>query len=59
MLTTAQAAAKLKVTRRRVLALIKAKRLPAEKVGRDWLIEERNLSLVKDRRPGRPSRAES
>lgn len=54
MLTTTQAAAILKVSRRRVVALISAKRLPAEKLGRDWLIRPEDLDIVKVRRPGRP-----
>jgi excisionase family DNA binding protein len=54
MLTTAQAAAILQVSRRRVEALISASRLPAQKFGRDWLIRPEDLELVKVRRPGRP-----
>ncbi len=54
MITTAQAATILQVSRRRVEALINAKRLPAEKIGRDWLIRPEDLELVKVRRPGRP-----
>ena len=54
MLTTAQAAAILQVSRSRILKLIDAKRLPAEKIGRDWLIRLEDLELVKVRRPGRP-----
>jgi excisionase family DNA binding protein len=57
MLTTAQAADQLGVTVRRVQALINAGRLPAQKVGRDWLIEEKDLRLVEDRKPGRPAAA--
>lgn len=53
LITTAQAAAYLGVTVRRVQALIKARRLPAEKVGRDWLIDEMRLNEVGDRKPGR------
>jgi len=53
-LTTNEAADKLEITPRRVRALIQAGHLPAEKKGRDYLIEEKNLKLVKDRKPGRP-----
>jgi excisionase family DNA binding protein len=56
MITTTEAAAILQVSRRRVEALINAKRLPAEKIGRDWLIRPEDLELVKVRRPGRPPR---
>jgi len=54
MITTAQAAIILEVSRSRILKLIEAKRLPAEKLGRDWLIRLEDLELVKVRRPGRP-----
>jgi len=54
MITTAQAATILQVSRSRILKLIEAGRLPAEKLGRDWLIRLEDLELVKVRRPGRP-----
>ena len=54
LLTVAQAAARLDVSTRRVRALIAAGRLPAEKLGRDWLIEETSLARVSDRKPGPP-----
>jgi excisionase family DNA binding protein len=54
MISTQDAAARLGVTRRRVLALIADGRLPAQKLGRDWLIEEKDLAKVEDRPPGRP-----
>jgi len=54
LITTAEAARQLGVSTRRVQALIKARRLPAEKVGRDWLINEFHLPLVAERKPGRP-----
>lgn len=54
MLTTTQAATILQVSRSRILKLIEAGRLPAEKLGRDWLIRLEDLELVKVRRPGRP-----
>jgi len=57
-LTTAQVASALGVTKRRVLALIAAKRLPAQIMGGGqrpiYLIARENLKLVKDRKPGRP-----
>ena len=53
-LTTAQAAARLGVTPWRVYALIRSGRLPAVKWGRDWMIDEKALDLVKVRKPGRP-----
>jgi excisionase family DNA binding protein len=54
-LTTLEAADRLGVTARRVRALIQAEQLPAEKKGRDYLIDEKDLKLVKNRKAGRPS----
>jgi len=56
LLTTAEAAARLHVTVSRVHALIRQKRLPASKPGRDYLIKESDLKLVANRKPGRPSK---
>jgi excisionase family DNA binding protein len=53
-LTTKQAAERLGITPRRVQALIEAGRLPANKFGRDYMIKEADLNLVKDRKVGRP-----
>lgn len=53
-LTTTHAARLLGISRRRVLTLIAAGRLPARKHGRDWLIRSRDLIHVADRKPGRP-----
>jgi excisionase family DNA binding protein len=55
--TTSEAAEALGVTPRRVRALIQAGSLRGEKKGRDYLINERDLALVKDRKPGRPKKA--
>lgn len=54
MLTVAEAAKRLNVTRERVYALIKGKRLPATRFGNAWQIDEQHLKFVKDRKPGRP-----
>lgn len=54
--TTAEAAAKLNVTPRRVVALIQAGRLRATKHGRDWIITAADLAAVKHRPPGRPKK---
>lgn len=45
-LTTKQAAERLGITPRRVQALVTAGRLPAQKIGRDYLIKEDDLKLV-------------
>lgn len=55
-LTTSEAARQLKVTRNRVLDLIRFKRLPAKKIGGIWLIRSEDLRLVQDRKPGRPKK---
>lgn len=57
LLTTSEAAERLGVSARRVRELITDQRLPAEKKGRDYLISEADLKLVKDRKPGRPRKA--
>jgi excisionase family DNA binding protein len=54
LLTTSDVANRLGVSQRRVLALIKDGRLPAQRLGRDYLIEDGNLKLVAVRTPGRP-----
>ena len=48
------AAKRLGVTQDRVRALIKAGRLPAKKLGRDYFMHPDDLALVKNRKPGRP-----
>lgn len=54
LLTVTQAADKLGVHRTRVHALIKAGRLPATKVGVQYLIKASDLKLVEERKTGRP-----
>lgn len=54
LLTTREVAERLGVTVTRVQQLILAERLPAEKKGRDYFINEDDLKLVEDRKPGRP-----
>jgi len=53
-LTTQEAAEKLGVTAGRVRQMIVDGQLPAMKVGRDNLIREIDLTLVEDRKVGRP-----
>lgn len=57
LLTTTQAADILNVKQARVRQLILAGRLPAKKHGRDWIIRERDLELVRVRKVGRPRKA--
>lgn len=54
LLTTREAAERLGITTRRVVAMILAGRLPAEKFGRDYAIKEKDLKLVEGRKVGRP-----
>ncbi len=56
LLTTRDAADRLGVSDRRVRALIQAGRVPARRVGRDWLIRPEDLRRVARRKPGRPRR---
>ncbi len=57
LLGTKEASERLAVSQQRIQALIKNGQLPAEKVGRDWLIKERDLELVQNRQAGRPKKA--
>ncbi len=53
-MTTGEAAVELGISERRVRALITDGRLKAERIGRDWIITERALDAVRERKPGRP-----
>ena len=57
LISTNEAAERLGITRRRIVALILDGRLTAQKVGRDYVIDEKDLKLVEDRKPGRPPKA--
>ena len=56
VLTTREAGKILDVNASRVIQFILAGRLPATKFAGVWMIQERDLDKVKDRRPGRPKR---
>lgn len=58
LITTAEAAEKLGVHQTRVQVLIRTGRLPAQLIGGTYVIEESDLALVADRKPGRPKKAE-
>jgi excisionase family DNA binding protein len=58
-LTTAEAAEKLGKTIRHVQWLITEGRLPAQKIGRDYLINEGDLKLVSNLKRGRPAKAKA
>jgi excisionase family DNA binding protein len=53
-ITTAEAAERLGKTIRHIQWLITEGRLPAEKVGRDYFINEADLGLVRGLKRGRP-----
>ena len=54
LLSVKQAAEILGVNRQRVQQLIESERLPAQKVGAYYVIEESDLKFVKERKNGRP-----
>lgn len=58
-LTTGEVAERLGVTSRRVRALIADGKLPARECecGKEWIISESDLALVKERKPGRPRKS--
>ena len=58
LIGTKEASERLKISQQRVQALIKSGQLPAEKVGRDWLIKEVDLEKVSERKAGRPRKDE-
>ncbi|MDQ3489742.1 MAG: helix-turn-helix domain-containing protein [Acidobacteriota bacterium] len=55
-LSTTQAAERLNVSRRRVIALIEQGKLPAEKFSNVYMINEKDLALVENRKAGRPKK---
>lgn len=57
LLTTAEVAQRLGVHRTRVNVLIKEGRLPAQQFGRAYLINEKDLKLVENRKTGRPRKS--
>jgi excisionase family DNA binding protein len=57
IISTAEAAKRLGVTPDRVRKMIEAKRLKAMKVGREWLIDPKDLEAVKERKVGRPRKS--
>jgi excisionase family DNA binding protein len=59
LISTKEASEKLGVSVLRVQQLIWANRLPAKKIGRDFVIDENDLGLVADRPNGRPPKTEN
>ena len=56
ILTTKQAAKALGINDSRVRQLILSGRLSATKIGRDWIIQKKDLKKVENRKPGRPKK---
>jgi excisionase family DNA binding protein len=59
LLTTMEVAERLGVTRWRINAMIRDRKLSAERYGGIWLIDEKDLAAVMVRKNGRPKKAES
>ena len=55
LISSKEAAEKLGLSIRRVQALITSGRLPAQKIGNSFVVREKDLELVKERKPGRPA----
>jgi len=56
LLTVKEVAKELEITVWRVHQLIKGNRLPAEKLGSQYVVKKQDLELVKNRTPGRPKK---
>lgn len=57
LISSAEAAERLGVHITRVQVLIREGRLPAQKIGRTYVVNEDDLKLVEGRKPGRPPKA--
>jgi excisionase family DNA binding protein len=58
LISSAEAAVRLGVHITRVQVLIREGRLPAQKIGRTYVVDEADLKLVENRKPGRPRKAQ-
>lgn len=56
LISSKEAAERLGLSLRRVQALITTGKLPAQKIGNSYVVKEKDLELVKERKPGRPSK---
>jgi excisionase family DNA binding protein len=54
LISTTEAATRLGVSARRVVALIRQGKLPSQRVGRAHLILPKDVDKILDRPPGRP-----
>jgi len=57
VLTAKQTAKILKVNDSRIRQFILEGRLPATKFANAWMIKEKDLATIKERKPGRPRRS--
>lgn len=58
LLTTREAASQLGISQVRVRQLIKAGRLPAQLMGKFYLINKKDLDLLNGRQVGRPRKGD-
>ena len=56
LISTNEAATRLGITQRRVVALIRQGKLPSQRVGRAHLILPKDLEAMAERKPGRPNK---
>jgi excisionase family DNA binding protein len=59
LLSTTEVAARLGITVPRIQTFIWEGRLPAQKVGRSYAIDEDDLKLIEHRQTGRPPKAQA
>lgn len=59
LLTVKEVSEKLNITVWRVHQLIKEQRLPAQKLGSQYVVKESDLAKVADRKVGRPKKDKS
>ncbi len=57
LLSVKESAEILGVNRQRIQALISQGRLPAQKIGNSYVIKESDLTLIAERKTGRPPKA--
>lgn len=56
LISTTEAATRLGVSSRRVIALIRSGRLPSQRIGRIHLVKPDDLKPLETRPPGRPAK---
>ena len=56
IISSKETADRLGLSVRRVQALVKSGKLPAQKFGTAYMIDSKDLALVRNRKPGRPKK---